>query len=256
MATNYIQAGDTVTVAAPSGGTTSGLAYLIGGIFGVATTTQLVSVNVELVTEGVWNLVKVGSQAWSVGDRIYWDDANVRCTSTPSAGIYIGVCTVAVASGAGDITGKVRLNGITPQISSGIVDAAAATLTVTAAKHSGKIITLNLAAGIAVTLPAATGSGDRYRFIIKTTFTGAATIKVVTDDVMQGYALLAQDGGATSVMFETAVDSDTISFDGSTTGGLVGTEVELIDYSADRWFAKVVGAATGTEATPFSATVS
>lgn len=255
MATNYVQEGDTVTVAAPSGGVTSGNAYLITGIFGVATTTTTVGLDVELATEGVWTLTKVGSQAWSVGDRIYWDDANARCTSDAGAGIYIGVCTEAVASGAGDVTGKVRLNGLTPQVSPGLVSATASTLTVTSAKHAGKTIVLNRAGGIATTLPAASGSGDTYRFLIGTTFTSSATIKVVGNDIMQGLALFAADGGDTLVAFETAADSDTITFSGTDTGGYIGTEILLIDMAADTWFVKIVGKATGTEATPFSATV-
>lgn len=111
MAKNYIQEGDTITVAAPSGGVTSGLGYKIGGLFGVATTTQLVGVDVELATEGVFELVKVGSQAWAVGDVIYWDDGNDRCTTTASGNYEIGLCTEAVGSGAGATLGKVRLHG-------------------------------------------------------------------------------------------------------------------------------------------------
>lgn len=252
---NYIAEGENVTVAAPTGGTTSGLAYLIGGIFGVAATTQLVGEDVVLVTEGVFNLVKVGSQAWSVGDLIYWDDANSRCTSDAGAGVYVGVCVEAVGSGAGLTTGKVRLNSIVPQRSPGLVSATASTLTVTSARHAGKNIVFNRAGGIATTLPAATGSGDTYRFLIGTTFTSSATIKVVGNDIMQGTALFAADGGDTAVMYETAADSDTITFSGTTTGGYIGTEVLLIDMAADTWFVKIVGNATGSEATPFSATV-
>lgn len=256
MATNYVQEGDFVTVAAPAGGVTSGSAYLINGIFGVATTTQLVGVDVELATDGVWSLTKVGSQAWAVGDRIYWDSANSRCTNLGGSGTYIGACVEAVASGASDTIGKVRLNGSTPQPSPGLLTATASTLTVTATRHSGKNIVLSRAAGIAVTLPEATGSGDTYRFLILTTVTSnTTTIKVVGNDIMQGVALLAADGGDTSVMFETAADSDTITFNGGTTGGYAGTEILLIDMAADTWFVKIVGSATGTEATPFSATV-
>ena len=58
------------------------------------------------------------------------------------------------------------------------------------------------------------------------------------------------------VVFETAADSDTITLNGTTTGGLVGADVELIDIAADTWFVNVRTAATGTEATPFSAAVS
>src|SRR5688572_20292539 len=75
------------------------------------------------------------------------------------------------------------------------VNATAATLTATSALHNNKVVTLNRAAGIAVTLPAATGSGDKYRFIVGTTFTGAATIKVVGNDIMKGTAILFVDGG-------------------------------------------------------------
>ena len=140
--------------------------------------------------------------------------------------------------------------------SSGLVNAAAATLTVTSATHAGRVVTLNRAAGIATTLPAATGSGGQYRFIIGTTFTSSATIKVVGNDIMVGTAWIAQDAADTVVAWETAADSDTITFDGTTTGGYVGTIIELIDIAADTWFVNVRGKATGTEATPFSATVS
>ena len=249
MATNYVQEGCFVTVAAPTGGTASGNAYLITGIFGVASTTQLVGVDVELATEGVWTLTKIGSQAWSVGDRIYWDDANSRCTSTAGDGIYIGVCTAAVASGAGDTTGNVRLNGLTPAMNNGVVN-------VTAAKHAGKIITLNKTDGIAVTLPAASGTGNTYKFFVGTTVTSVGTtIKVVGNDTMVGGAINAADGGATAAMFEASGTDDTITLDGSTTGGIKGDFVELVDVAADLWLVRVIGSATGSEATPFSATV-
>ena len=135
------------------------------------------------------------------------------------------------------------------------VSITAATATLVPNDHAFRVIVLDRAAGIAATLPAATGSGDVYSFFIKTTFTGSSTIKVVGNDIMQGYATLLQDAADTVVAFETASDSDTITFNGTTTGGLVGTQVELIDVAADTWSVALTGAATGTEATPFSATV-
>lgn len=142
-------------------------------------------------------------------------------------------------------------------VSSRIVNATAATLTVTEADHDSKVVTLNRAAGIAVTLPAATGSGCKLQFIIGTAVTSnSTTIKVVGDDTMTGVAILGQDAADTAVLFEAGATADTITFNGSTTGGLKGDSVELIDVAADLWWVRVVGAATGTEATPFSATVS
>lgn len=135
------------------------------------------------------------------------------------------------------------------------VSITAATVTLTADAHAFRPIVLDRAAGIAVTLPAATGSGDVYSFHIKTTFTGSSTIKVVGNDVMQGFAVLLQDAADTVVAFETAADTDTITFNGTTTGGLLGTQVRLVDVATDTWSVDLTGAATGTEATPFSATV-
>ena len=140
-------------------------------------------------------------------------------------------------------------------MSRGLTNATAATLTVTAADHAGQVITFNRAGGIATTLPAATGSGNKYRFIVGTTFTSSATIKVVGNDTMVGHAILLQDSADTAVAFEAGGTDDTVTMNGTTTGGLAGMEVELIDIATDLWFVKVIGGATGTEATPFSATV-
>ncbi|WP_246225828.1 hypothetical protein [Chelativorans xinjiangense] len=137
-----------------------------------------------------------------------------------------------------------------------VVDATAATLTVTADGHDSRVVTLNRAAGIAVTLPAASGSGVAYKFIVGTTVTSnTTTIKVVGNDTVTGVALIANDTDNSVSGFETAADSDTITFNGTTTGGVKGDMVELVDIAADLWHVRVTGSATGTEATPFSATV-
>jgi len=165
----------------------------------------------------------------------------------------------------GEITGNdsvalaatfAEINSIADE-SARIVNVTAATLTVTQATHSGKIIILNRAAGIEVTLPAASGSGGWYRFIVGTTFTGASTIKVVGDDTMIGTATLFQDVGDTVVGFAAGGTDDTIDMLGTSnsTGGIAGEKIELIDIAADLWAVTLVSDAGGTEATPFSATV-
>jgi len=137
-----------------------------------------------------------------------------------------------------------------------VVNVTGSSLAVTELAHDGKWITLNRAAGIAVTLPAATGSGTVLNFVIGTTVTSnSTTIKVTGNDTMTGVALVAADGGDTLVAFETAADSDTITFNGSTTGGIKGDHVLLVDVAADLWYVRIEGSATSSEATPFSATV-
>ena len=141
-------------------------------------------------------------------------------------------------------------------LSGSVVNVTAATLSVTKAAHHHRMVTLNRAAGIAVTLPAATGSGTRYEFVIGTTITSnTTTIKVTGDDVMAGHCLQSPDTVDAANIFPTAADSDTITLNGSTTGGFKGDRIVLIDVALDLWSVFVVEEATGAEATPFSATV-
>lgn len=139
------------------------------------------------------------------------------------------------------------------------VNCTASALTLDKATHAGRVVTLNRAAGIAVTLPAATGSGDVYTLFVGTTFTGASTVKVANaSDSMLGTAVLFADGGATVVGFAAAANDDTIDMLGTSnsTGGLVGEWITLTDVAANLWGVQIVSDAGGTEATPFSATVS
>lgn len=123
--------------------------------------------------------------------------------------------------------------------------------------EANTVITVNAAAGLTLTLPAATGLGDRYTFVVGTTVTSnSVVIRVVGNDIMTGLALSAADTDATVNGWETAADSDTITLNGSTTGGIKGDIVELIDCAADTWSVRVTSRSTGTEATPFSAAVS
>jgi|688.fasta_scaffold01034_5 hypothetical protein len=140
-----------------------------------------------------------------------------------------------------------------------IVNATASTLTVTEALHGNRTIVLDLAAGIAVTLPAA-AAGLKFRFIVKTTFTGAATIKSATGaDIMIGYALMGNNTDNTVVRWPViaADTADTIDMlgTGNSTGGMAGQEIEIEGLAANLWFVKIVGDAAGTEATPFANTV-
>lgn len=137
----------------------------------------------------------------------------------------------------------------------GIVTVADATVTITDDAHVGQRVVFNRAAGVTATLPAATGSGNRYEFIGAIDATGDQIIQVTGDDTMAGVAYLGNDSAGASC-FYTAATSDTITLDGSTTGGLKGWRVICDDIAADTWAVVVMSEASGTEATPFSAAVS
>lgn len=139
----------------------------------------------------------------------------------------------------------------------GTTDQTGATLTVTAEQHAGKVISLNRAAGVTVTLPAATGTGNEYTFFVATTVTSNNDIIKVANstDIFAGTAWVAQDAGDTVVAFETAADSDTITMNGSTKEGIKGDKVVIVDVASGIFSVQAFLSGTSTEATPFSATV-
>lgn len=133
----------------------------------------------------------------------------------------------------------------------------AATYTLTSEGNSGTTLNLNRAAGITCTLPASVGDGSLFDFFVGTTVTSNSTIIKVANstDVMAGAAIVAQDAGDTAAIFETASTSDTITLNGSTTGGIRGDRILLKDVAAGVWSVSIIMSGTGTEVTPFSATV-
>jgi predicted RecA/RadA family phage recombinase len=86
------------------------LSAKVGQIFGVATNDAASGADVALDVTGVFELIKIGSQAWTVGALVYWDDTNKRCTTVATGNLLIGVATISVAGGAGNTIGRVRLN--------------------------------------------------------------------------------------------------------------------------------------------------
>tara|TARA_R110001592_G_scaffold62234_6_gene190281 strand:- start:5922 stop:7085 length:1164 start_codon:yes stop_codon:yes gene_type:complete len=113
-------------------------------------------------------------------------------------------------------------------------------------------------ASVTLTLPAATGSGDIYKFIVSVVNTSNYVFKVVdATDTIDGTIMFLADGGNTVVGFEADGTDDTITLDGTTTGGAaIGDYIELMDIAANQYVVRGNLTATGTEATPFSASVS
>lgn len=135
--------------------------------------------------------------------------------------------------------------------------AGATVLAVTQLTHSNRLITLSNTAPIAVTLPTATGSGAKYTFVINAAATTtASTIKVGNaTDVMTGVSWVLTTASANVVGYGTTATDDTISINGTTLGGVVGDIIEINDAKAALYSVKIMCRATGTTATPFSATV-
>jgi hypothetical protein len=135
-----------------------------------------------------------------------------------------------------------------------------ATTTLSAATHANRLLLLTgTGAAKTQTLPAATGTGDRYLFVVGAVNTSNHVINVTTDDVMYGNIITnsTSDTPDLAQPWPTAADSDTITLNGTTQGGAaIGDYVECIDIATDKWLVRGVTTTSGVEATPFSAAVS
>lgn len=135
---------------------------------------------------------------------------------------------------------------------------AGATLTVTSAL-AGTTILLSTAAGSVITMPAATGSGNVYRFVVSTTTTSGAhkILANSTADFLTGRATGSTAAGATLQFSANPAASHALQMPFSGTqpaGGLSGDCYEYVDIAANLWAVTGQYQAGTTATTPFSGT--
>lgn len=138
---------------------------------------------------------------------------------------------------------------------------AGATITLTQAQ-SNTTIMLNAAGGSVATLPAATGSGARFRFLQTAAAPSSAHKVQVANagDFMMGIITTVDSAVVTGYVAANsgtvATNSDTVSLSATTTGGLnVGAWIDVEDVAANTWSVRGQTSSSGTAATPFSAAV-
>lgn len=154
------------------------------------------------------------------------------------------------------------------QLSTTVVAAGAAALSLTVAAHDKKIVLADQAAGVTFTLPSAVAAvvGARFEIRISVSLTSGSLILQVANnaDYMIGQCDLLSDDAAGGPVkaFETAnsgtvaTESDTITFNRSTTGtAKKGGWITVECVAANVWAVTGRTGGTGTEATPFSAAV-
>lgn len=146
------------------------------------------------------------------------------------------------------------------QLSSRIVGLAV-TSAITVALHEGRTI-LMTGAGAArtFTLPPATGSGARLRFVVGEVNTSNYLIKAAAGTQVFTGMIIGQSAtdSATDAprTWVPGATDDTITLNGTTTGGTkLGNWIEFEDVSATQWAIRGGITQSGAEATPFSDTV-
>lgn len=112
MSRSFIQPGNVMTFTAPTGGVVAGTGVMIGNqlVIPRETVAQTLPFSGDVV--GVHSHAKAASQAWTEGQALYWDNTNKVFSNVATVGFFrAGIAAEAVAGGAGDTTGKVRLTG-------------------------------------------------------------------------------------------------------------------------------------------------
>ncbi|EDQ33945.1 hypothetical protein HPDFL43_05810 [Hoeflea phototrophica DFL-43] len=105
---NYVQPGDVLTVAAPSGGVVSGAAVVIGNLRGFASATAAAGDDVAIARSGVFSTaIKAAGVAWAVGDLIYLKADGTEFNKTASGNTLFGFASEPADSAA--TTGKICL---------------------------------------------------------------------------------------------------------------------------------------------------
>lgn len=112
---SFAQPGDTLTLPAPSA-VPSGGGAKIGGIFGLAARSAGNGAPVDLVTTGVFDLAKVGTDVFTLGAAVYWNDSAKLAAADadtggeePTAHQKIGAAVAAAANPSATV--RVRLSG-------------------------------------------------------------------------------------------------------------------------------------------------
>lgn len=106
---NYKSPGDNVTITADAE-TKSGDFVKKGAISGVAQSDAAAGEKLVLVRKGMFGLPKLAAQAWTEGDKVYWDASEGECTTVATDNDLIGAAGADAADPSA--TGDVLLDGV------------------------------------------------------------------------------------------------------------------------------------------------
>ena len=170
--------------------------------------------------------------------------------------------------------GPVRsLGGLYQQGPATVVDITAST-TLSPEAHGGRIVAVggSLAAALTLTLPAinvstnpttsgpgqnpstANNEGVVYTIWVPTTIS-TSSLKIGTDgtDKFVGAVLsIDTDSSGAAVGFVAGASDDFINLNGTTTGGVAGTCIEIVAIAANKYMVKGSVLGSGSVATPFA----
>jgi hypothetical protein len=197
------------------------------------------------------------------GNNLVLESMSVGATGPGQSGTAISATELGlldtVSATSGVVASKAvvaNASGFVPYKPTTIRHTTGASLALTAAQ-SGAVVYLDKADGVAITLPAS-AVGLTYRFIVVTSVTSNAyklSTAVQGTEFFDGTVNSLQDAAVASAVFTgDGTSHDNISMSGTTTGGLIGTDLMVTCTAANKWTTSGFLRASGTEATPFATT--
>lgn len=183
------------------------------------------------------------------------DGTTYRTWATVTSGNTPDVSLVTPTGGTASIDGATFAEiARVADVSTRLVALAGST-SITVAAHEGRTCLLTgTGSAYTQTLPAATGSGARFRFVVGAVNTSNHIITTTGGDVFKG-VLIANSTTDTPDLGQPWPSSANtiITLNGTTTGGqAVGDWIEVEDIAADTWAVTGIISASDTEETPFS----
>lgn len=143
------------------------------------------------------------------------------------------------------------------------------TVTLDVATYAGKVIRTNDAT-LVITLPTINASADpvtggpgadpntlnnvgtTYTFVVDTAATAVAIKTNGTDKFIGSLLVVDTDSSGAVTGFAPAASNDVINLDGTTTGGAVGSVIQITTLSANEYMVSGVLLGSGSVVTPFA----
>jgi hypothetical protein len=127
------------------------------------------------------------------------------------------------------------------------------TLSLTAATHANRIVSV-LDATLAITLPEATGTGDSYTILQAIAATSSTIVTADTANAgFHGFIMGSDTDAAGNFNWVATGTQDTITYDGTATGGKIYDWIRVTDVATDAWLLEGnIKQSGGSEVTPLS----
>ncbi len=226
--------------------------YILGGIF-----LGAVALAAAAWAQNTSNYKEQGGARTVIGgtlDVVSGGDLDIE-----SGGVF-SIAGTTVSASAAELNIMTGTTASAAEINS-IADASArivtivATDAITLVEHANRLNLLAEVGGnalVTLTMPEATGSGNRYKFYVGVVNTSNYVIAALTSDILQGTIMGTDSDGAPGNAWALASDDDKLTLNGTSTGGAsIGDWVELVDCLDTIWCTSgQITQTGGSEATP------